>query len=123
MGTLWTIESTRRGQSLYDNLPRAFGVAYFSLSLGVNIILTTLIVARLLAFRYVNAAFLPPDHAERYLSLAALIVESAALYSLFAVAFLISYGLNKPINEILLSFAQAAQVCLLPLSVSFQVRG
>ncbi|KAI1786820.1 hypothetical protein LXA43DRAFT_1168927 [Ganoderma leucocontextum] len=109
MGTFWTIESTRRGQSLYDSVPRAFGVAYFSLSLGVNVVLTALIVARLLAFRRANAAFLPPDHAERYLSLAALIVESAALYTLFAVAFLISYGLNAPVNQVLLGFAQAAQ--------------
>ncbi len=110
MGALWTIESTRPGQSLYDRVPRAFGVAYFSLSLGVNVVLTTLIVARLLAFRRANAAFLPPDHAARYLSLASLIVESAALYSLFAVAFLISYGLNAPVNQVLLGFAQAAQV-------------
>ncbi|KAM5533527.1 hypothetical protein V8D89_012806 [Ganoderma adspersum] len=109
MGALWTIESTRPGQSLYDKVPRAFGVAYFSLSLGVNVILTTLIVARLLAFRRANVAFLPPDHAEQYLSLAALIIESAALYSLFAVAFLISYGLNKPVNQVLIGFAQAAQ--------------
>nr|VWP02217.1 ATP-binding cassette sub-family A member 8-A [Ganoderma boninense] len=89
--------------------PPPFGVAYFSLSLGVNVVLTTLIVGRLLAFRRANVAFLPPSHAERYLSLAAVIVESAALYSLFAVAFLVTYGLNQPINQVLLAFAQAAQ--------------
>ncbi|PIL31161.1 hypothetical protein GSI_05858 [Ganoderma sinense ZZ0214-1] len=36
-------------------------------------------------------------------------VESPALrlYSLFEVVFLVSYGLNKPENQVLLAFAQA----------------
>ena len=41
---------------------------------------------------------------------AVLVVESAALYSAFAVAFLVSYALDAPINQIWLGFAQAAQV-------------
>lgn len=110
MGTLWTLESTKPGLSLYSNLPRACGVAYFSLSLGVNIILTILIVARLLVFRRAHRPFLSADVAQQYLSITTFIVESAALYSLFAAAFLLSYALNAPINQTLLAFAQAAQV-------------
>ena len=110
MGVLWTIHSTQPNLSLYSTVPRLYGIAYFSLSLGVNIILSTLIVARLLMFRRMHMDLLPPEHAEHYLSAATLVVESAALYSLFAIAFLVSYAWNKPINQVLLGFTQAAQV-------------
>ena len=110
MGTLWTLESSHPGLSLYSALPLAYGIAYFSISLSVNIILTILIVARLLMFRRTLLAQLPRAHSGHYLSLATLVIESAALYSIFAVAFLVSYALNSPISQIWLAVAQAAQV-------------
>ena len=110
MGTLWTLESSHPGLSLYSALPLAYGIAYFSISLSVNIILTILIVARLLMFRRTLLAHLPRAHSGHYLSLATLVIESAALYSIFAVAFLVSYALNSPISQIWLAVAQAAQV-------------
>ncbi|TBU26636.1 hypothetical protein BD311DRAFT_789690 [Dichomitus squalens] len=109
LGTLWTVYSTQPDFSLYNTLPRSYGIAYFSLSLGVNIILTTLIVGRLLMFRRMHMESLPPEHVKRYLSVATLVIESAALYSLFAIAFLISYALEKPVNQVLLGFTQASQ--------------
>ena len=110
MGTLWTLQSSHPGLSLYSKQPLAYGTAYYAISLGTNIVLTALIVLRLLMFRREHAAHLSSAHAKQYLSLATLIVESATLYSGFAVAFLVSYALNKPINQIWLGFAQAAQV-------------
>ena len=109
MGTLWTLQSSHPGLSMYSKEPLAFGTAYYALSLGVNIILTILIVARLLMYRRTHLEHLPAEHAQHYLSLATLIIESAALYTCFAIAFLVSYALNKPINQIWLGFAQAAQ--------------
>ena len=110
MGTLWTLQSSHPGLSLYSKEPLAFGTAYYTLSLGTNIVLTVLIVASLIIYRRAHAAHLPPEHTQHYLSLATLIVESAALYSAFAIAFLVSYALDAPINQIWLGFAQAAQV-------------
>ncbi len=110
MGTLWTLQSSHPGLSLYSKQPLAYGTAYYAISLGVNIVLTFLIVARLVMYRRTHLAHLPAEHAQQYLSLATLIVESAALYTAFAIAFLVSYGMNNPINQIWLGFAQAAQV-------------
>lgn len=110
MGTLWTLQSSHPGLSLYSEQPLAYGTAYYAISLGVNIVLTILIISRLLLYRRTHLAHLPAQHAHQYLSLATLIIESAALYSVFAIAFLVSYALNKPINQIWLGFAQAAQV-------------
>ncbi|PIL31172.1 hypothetical protein GSI_05869 [Ganoderma sinense ZZ0214-1] len=120
MGTFWIIKSVEPGNTLYSPLPQQLGIAYFSLSLGVNVILTTLIVARLLAFRRANIAFLPPEHAQQYLSTAAVVIESASLYSVFAIVFIVTYGLSAPSNVILLGCAQASQVRLrlLPLPSS-----
>ncbi|TBU24626.1 hypothetical protein BD311DRAFT_790911 [Dichomitus squalens] len=109
MGTLWTLQSSHPGLSLYSKEPLAFGTAYYALSLGLNIVLTALILLKLLMYRHKHLVHLPPEHSSQYLSLVALIIESAALYSAFAVMFLVSYGLNKPINQIWLGFAQAAQ--------------
>ncbi|PIL31163.1 hypothetical protein GSI_05860 [Ganoderma sinense ZZ0214-1] len=109
MGTFWIVKSVEPGNTLASPLPLQLGFAYFALSLGLNVVLTTLVVARLLAFRRANIAFLPPEHAKQYLSITAVIVESAALYSVFAIMFLITYGLKLPVNLFLLECAQASQ--------------
>ena len=110
LGTIWTLQSTHPNLSLYSKEPEAFGTAYYAVSLGLNIFLTTLILARLLMHRRTILEHLPPEHAKHYLSLMTLIVESAALYSGFAIMFLVAYGLNQPINQIFLGFSQGAQV-------------
>ena len=110
LGTLWTLQASHPGLSLYSKEPLAFGTAYFSLSLGANVILTALILVRLVMYRRTHLAHLPAAHAQQYLSLVTLIIESAALYSVFAIAFLVSYAINAPINQVWLGFASAAQV-------------
>jgi hypothetical protein len=114
MGTLWTLQSSQPGLSLYSALPMAYGTSYYAISLSVNILLTILIAARLLMYRRrAMLAALPHGHATHYVSLAAIFVESAALYSIVALAFIISYALNNPINQIFLCMASSAQVCFL----------
>jgi hypothetical protein len=110
MGTLWTLQSSQPGLSLYSKLPLAYGVSYQAISLSVNVILTILITIRLLMHRRTIMNSLPEDHAKQYISLATIIVESAALYSVFAVIFLITYAVNNPINQIFLSVASSSQV-------------
>ncbi|KAI0080524.1 hypothetical protein K474DRAFT_1589725 [Panus rudis PR-1116 ss-1] len=109
MGTLWTLQSSQPGLSLYSDLPMAFGTSYYAISLGVNIILTILIIARLLWYRREVMQTLPPEYAAQYLSLASIIVESAALYSTFAILFLITYAVNDPTNQVFLGIASACQ--------------
>jgi hypothetical protein len=121
MGTLWTLQSSEPGLSLYSKLPMAYGTSYYIISLSVNIMLTLLITVRLLWYRRIVSESLSPEHATQYLSLAAILVESAALYSVFALMFIISYAINNPINQIFLGVASAAQVCLIPL-VAFHIR-
>ena len=61
-------------------------------------------------FRRAHMLHLPRAHSKQYLSLATLVIESAALYSMFAIVFLVSYAVNNPINQLWLGVMQAAQV-------------
>lgn len=121
MGTLWTLQSSQPGLSLYSALPMAYGTSYYVISLSVNIVLTALISARLLWYRRRAIAVLrnsgvqiqeaaAVDHGAAYVSLLTIMVESAALYSVFAFIFIITYAVNNPINQIFLAVASSAQV-------------
>lgn len=123
MGTLWTLQSSQPGLSFYSALPQAYGISYYAISLSINVVLTFLIVGRLLQYRASIMASLPAAHARHYLSLATVLVESAALYSLFAICFLVTYAINNGINQIFLGLAQAAQVRIHSLLDSIRTMG
>ena len=109
LGVVWIFQSSRR--SLYSSVAIDFGTAYYMSSLGVNILVTILITTRLVLHRREIVDILPPEHAACYLSMTSIIIESAALYSVTALVFIISYALDNPINQIFLSLASACQVC------------
>ncbi|KAF8965861.1 hypothetical protein BDZ97DRAFT_1699028 [Flammula alnicola] len=109
MGTLWTLQSSQPGLSLYSALPLAYGTSYYVISLSANIILTILISARLLIYRRRLIATMPNDDGKHYFSLATIFIESAALYSVFAFIFIVTYAINNPINQIFLTTASFAQ--------------
>ncbi|TFK42130.1 hypothetical protein BDQ12DRAFT_732849 [Crucibulum laeve] len=109
MGTLWTLQSSQPGLSLYSALPMAYGTSYYIISLSVNMILTILITVRLLMYRRRILRTLPEEHSRHYVSLATIMIESAALYSVFALIFIITYAVNNPINQIFLASASSAQ--------------
>jgi uncharacterized membrane protein len=118
LGTIWCLQSSQPGLSLYSKIPIAFGTSYYVTSLSVNVVVTILIVVRLALHRRSILENLPPEHAKHYLSVAAIVVESASLYSVFALAFIISYALNNPINQIFLTISSTCQVCFNPFGNS-----
>ena len=75
----------------------------------INVILTLLISSRLFAYRRQITAALPAEHAQYYVSLAAIFIESAALYSVCALLFLITYAINSPTNQIFLGMTNSGQ--------------
>ncbi|KAJ6549899.1 hypothetical protein B0H19DRAFT_1073805 [Mycena capillaripes] len=109
LGTMWTIESTKPNLSFYSTLPMKYGTSYYALSLSANIILTLLIIGRLIAYRRTLLRTLPADLAKHYISLATVIIESAALYSIFAILFLVTYAVNNPTAQIWLGVASGCQ--------------
>lgn len=113
MGTLWVLQSSMPGLSFYSALPMAFGTAYYALSIGMNVILTILITSKLILYRRrFHSAGGNDAPVGFYTSLLTIFIESAGLYSIFAILFLVTYAVNNPINQIFLGFTTAAQVSL-----------
>jgi hypothetical protein len=110
MGTLWMLQSSQPGLSIYSALPQAYGISYYTVSLSTDVVVTILIATRLMQHRRMLMQSLPANYARHYLSIVTVLIESAALYSCFAIGFLISYAVNNPINQIFISLVQAAQV-------------
>jgi hypothetical protein len=89
-----------------------FTIPYFSMSLALNILVTILIVIRLLLFRRRVNKLLGKSHGAQYASLAAMIVESAAMYSSFALLFLIPFALNSTVSQLFIQSLSPVQVCV-----------
>jgi len=77
-----------------------FTIPYYSMSLALNILVTILIVIQLLIYRNRISKVLGKAHGAEYASVAAMIVESAAMYSSFALLFLVPFALNHPLSQI-----------------------
>ncbi|KAJ7430357.1 hypothetical protein B0H11DRAFT_2374447 [Mycena galericulata] len=80
------------------------GIAYWSLSIALNIILTLAITTRiwLVRRRLRNALSLGAQNSGQYVSIVAMLIESAALYAVWSTVFLICYARNTPFQNILL---------------------
>jgi hypothetical protein len=74
--------------------------------------MTIAICARLLIYRKRVAKVLGPRHGTEYTSVAAMIVESSLLYSVFALLFLIPFALNNEIQNVFLQLMGEVQVTL-----------
>ncbi|KAJ6561385.1 hypothetical protein DFH09DRAFT_920938 [Mycena vulgaris] len=86
-----------------------FGIAYWSLSIALNIILTLSITTRIwLVRRRLHNALSAQDsgmgvqNSRQYVSIVAMLIESAALYAVWSTVFLICYARNTPFQNILL---------------------
>lgn len=111
MGIIWAYQSCLPGLTgMYSSVPLAVGTAYYVSSLAANILLTILIISRLLIHRRQVSNVLPEGYAKQYLSITGIIIESAGLYSVFALAFVISYALKNPVNQVFMILGSTCQV-------------
>lgn len=89
-----------------------FTLPYATISLALNIIITIMIVVRLLLYRRRITKILGPGHGTQYTTIASMLVESAALYAVFALLFLIPFAMGSPITNISLQALSEIQVRL-----------
>jgi Zn-dependent protease len=89
-----------------------FGTAYTATSVGLNVLATIMITIRLVLHRQLILNTLPPEHATHYVSVATIVIESAALYSIFALGFMVSYAIKNPLSQIFMALASVCQVCV-----------
>ncbi|KAF7347027.1 hypothetical protein MVEN_01456100 [Mycena venus] len=96
------VSMTRPGADFWTQEAVKFGIAYWSLSISLNIILTVLIAGRIWFTRKRIVQALGRQHSGSYISIAAMLIESASLYSGWSMVFLICYARNTPLQNILL---------------------
>ncbi|KAG7452005.1 uncharacterized protein BT62DRAFT_275787 [Guyanagaster necrorhizus] len=89
-------------ESFWANSSVHFGIAYWTISVSLNVIFTCLIITRLLIIRRQVKAIIGSSHGTHYTSIVAILVESASLYSGWALVFLITYARNSWVQNILL---------------------
>ncbi|KAM6503775.1 hypothetical protein JOM56_000718 [Amanita muscaria] len=108
-GIMWCLRTTVADRSPYMKLPILLGTAYYGTSFSTNILVTFFIILRLALHRRATLQTLPVAYAEQYLSIAAIFVESAALYSVVAVASIICYALASPITQVIIPLVSPCQ--------------
>lgn len=89
-----------------------FGLAYWPISVSINVLVTSLIVGRLLYFRArVRHAFaLAPDHGRMYTSVVAMLIESAALYTVVGLLYIGTYATKNVAANVLVPVLGEVQV-------------
>lgn len=86
-------------------------LAYLCIAVGMNIIYTILVVGRLLSLRSQIKEVLGPEHAKTYTSIAAMVIESAAMYSVLGVLYIASFSKNSDLSNLIFLDISHVQVC------------
>ncbi|TDL29997.1 hypothetical protein BD410DRAFT_703038, partial [Rickenella mellea] len=102
MSILTIFQSAQPGASLWSHTTISFAVPYWSLSLSLNLLVTLMIATRLLMMRNKIIAVLGPEHSKTYTSVAAMMVESAAPYSITGLIFIICYARASNVQNLVL---------------------
>lgn len=112
MGILELVAAFKPGGFFFSGKAVNFGTPYYSITIGMNILLTTLICARLYYLRKQVKNVLGAKNAEMYTSLAAIMIESAAPYTIMGIILLPFYTRG---NSLAIAFGQVwskLTVCL-----------
>ena len=78
------------------------GIAYWSTSIALNVLLTASIAGRLMFMRRKIRRLLGPKHDSPYTSVIAMLVESAALYTAWALVFMVCYAKGDIFQNVVL---------------------
>ncbi|KAK7468587.1 hypothetical protein VKT23_003091 [Stygiomarasmius scandens] len=96
MAILLIFESAQPGANFFQGHAVDFGVPYAALTISMNIIVTILICIRLLSFRNQVLQVLGHEHAKMYSSVMSVMIESALPFTVFGIAYVISYARHSP---------------------------
>ncbi|EJD46583.1 hypothetical protein AURDEDRAFT_164408 [Auricularia subglabra TFB-10046 SS5] len=91
---------SRPGMTIWSAVSLQLITVYWAVSIAFNILLTVAIVARLLATRRRVGRRIAT--AGPYVTVSAMLVESAFLYSACGIAFLVAYGADSPVQNLIL---------------------
>ncbi|EJD06440.1 uncharacterized protein FOMMEDRAFT_102223 [Fomitiporia mediterranea MF3/22] len=120
MGVILLFQLTQPNANLWTKTTVNFGIPYWSISASLNILVTSLIVGKLFLIRRRTRAVLSTHHSRTYTSVAAMLVESAALYSITALIFIVTYARNSNVQNLVLPVLGQVQA-VSPLLIMWRV--
>lgn len=91
LAILQLVTAAMPGASLFGGKVINFGVPYYSITIGLNVMVTAAIVYRLRRLSSRVSKALGEENTEIYTSFSSVLIESAAPYSIFGITFLIPY--------------------------------
>ncbi|KAF8128607.1 hypothetical protein EV363DRAFT_1340098 [Boletus edulis] len=119
-GSLWVITVSTPAQAANGWMSFSLLFPYLSVSLAINIFICILTVLRLLYHRACISKVLGSGYGVLYASFATMIVESAAVYSICSLLYLVPYAINSPLANAFLQILGEAQV-IAPLLIIYRV--
>jgi hypothetical protein len=90
---MWVLDWALPFSSILNGTLRG-GIPWISLSVGLNIVITSMICFRLLRMRALLRRELGPEMSRMYTNVAAMVVESAAPFSIVGIGLLVAVARN-----------------------------
>jgi len=109
---LWFIFQTAQPNGVWNLLPSKTGLPYFSISSGLSVLLTLIILARLVPYsRNVRSAVGGQSKISGfYRTTLAILIESCGLYAMNSLLFIIPWGVGSYVSGIFLPILGQIQV-------------
>jgi len=120
MSLLLLAQLTHPGSTIWQRTNVNIELVYWSTTIGTNVLLTILIVGYLMRVRR-SVMGAVGNHAHvPYLSVSAMLIEAAFLYTAFSLAFLIPYAMGSTVNILFFSLISQVQY-ITPLLIILRV--
>ncbi|KAK0471097.1 hypothetical protein IW261DRAFT_1513054 [Armillaria novae-zelandiae] len=100
MVVITIVQSAVPQTTLFSGLPIHFAIAWISLTVGFNVIVTTLICYRLLSFYRAIHKTLPSEMTNTYTSISAMMLESAAPFTISGIVYVIAFAIKSPTQQV-----------------------
>ena len=112
MGIITLYLSSQPGSSLWHGITVNFGLPYFTISVGLNVILTLMISGRLLLHsRNIRGAMGSTTGVNSlYRAIVTMLIESSALYAVTSLLFIGPYAASNYASDIFLPILAEVQV-------------
>ncbi|KAJ6482590.1 hypothetical protein C8R45DRAFT_1062954 [Mycena sanguinolenta] len=120
MSAILIVILSRPGNTFWTALSVKLAIPYWAISISMTVILTALIAGRLLFMRYRLKKLVGTSSSMPYITITAMLVESAAIYSINGIIFLVAYGLNDPSQNLWLPLLGQTQ-SIAPLLIILRV--
>jgi len=110
VGLVWDVQSALPTRGFFAASAGQTALAYFSLTLASNVLMTGMIVFRIWGYQRKIRGSLGDEHGTHYTSITTMFVESAALYSIMSILVLGTFAAKSNISQIFLGLTPGIQL-------------